>query len=527
LGSTSNRVDQMSDEVRSELILDALPDAVVAVAQDGSIIYANARLARMFGFGRDALIGRPIEVLVPDWIRDQHPKLRERYLDEPHQRPLGALELVGRRADGSEIPVDISLAVLQEGERTIVAAIVRETRDREAARRELEAVTEQLQAAQRLDSVGQLAGGIAHDFNNLLSVILNYASFAIRSLPEGDPIRADIEQVQFAGERAAALTHQLLLFSKREVARPEVIDLNTVVTELERLLRRSIGEQIRLVVSLAGNLRPVLADPHKLEQALLSLAVNARDAMPGGGTLELETANVTLDERSALQHPGSRPGEYVALTVTDDGMGMTPEVAAHAFEPFYSAKEHGSGLGLATVYGIVKQARGSVRLDTEPGKGTAVTILLPATRQVAPDRAAVTAGSSATLGGETILIVEDERAVLELTKRILTQAGYHVIAATTPEEAIEACQQTSRQIDLLLSDMVMPQISGIDLARRARDLQPNVRIAFMTGYSREFLERHAKLGDVIAIIEKPFSTDRLLSAVRSALDSMPVPLPPE
>ncbi len=509
-------------ESLSEHILRTLPDAVVVVADDGSIRYANARLEQLFGYDEGTLAGRQIEELVPETLGN-HSSLRERYFEDPHPRPPGVLELTGRRSTGEEFPVDISLSFIELGGQRLVTAVVREMQERIQVRRELEEVTEQLQVAQRLESIGQLAGGIAHDFNNLLSVILNYAGFAIRALPEGDQSREDVEQIYAAAERAAALTQQLLLFSRRGAAQPEVIDLNTVVTDMERLLRRSIGEQIRLVVSLAGNLHSVFADPHKLEQVLLNLAVNARDAMPGGGTLEIESANVLLDTDAAKAHPRIGPGDYVALTITDEGVGMAKEVAARAFEPFFSGEERGPGLGLATAHGIVTQAGGSITIRTEPGKGTAVTILLPATqKQVSPGPSVETLKAR---GGETVLVVEDDRAVLELTKRILSHAGYKVIDATSPEAALEACETASEHVDLLLSDMVMPQISGIDLARRIRELQPNVRIAFMTGYSRDFLERHANLGDAVALVEKPFTTERLLKAVRAALDAKPMPLP--
>jgi signal transduction histidine kinase/CheY-like chemotaxis protein len=390
---------------------------------------------------------------------------------------------------------------------------------------------EQLLQAQRLESLGQLAGGVAHDFNNLLGVILNFASFASEELEEagesdwaarGESARADLGQIIRAGERASGLTRQLLAFARREVMRPQVLDLDTAITAVEGMLRRTLGEHVELVISLAGDLRPVLADPGQLEQVLVNLAVNARDAMPGGGTLTIDTGNITVDAESIAGGSKSRQGQNVRLRVSDTGTGMPPEIIEHVFEPFFTTKEEGAGtgLGLPTVYGIVTQADGHIRISSEPGIGTTFTIMLPVTAEVpappAPEVPEVP--SRRTPKGETVLVVEDEAALREVTRRILTRNGYQVISAASGPEAIAIAAGHPGEIHLLVTDVVMPHMLGKEVAEKMRAVKPGIEVLYMSGYARPVLASQGRLDPNVALVEKPFSEADLLAMAGQVLD---------
>lgn len=378
-----------------------------------------------------------------------------------------------------------------------------------------------LHQSERLESVGQLAGGIAHDFNNLLAVILNYASFVTEELGDDHPARADVEEIRRAADRAAALTQQLLIFSRRERVKAEVLDLNEVVADTEKLLRRTLGEHIELVTAFAPDLSPIEADRGQLEQVLVNLAVNARDAMPDGGSLAVETSNAELAEELVTAGPPVPAGRYARITVTDTGSGMTPDVAQRVFEPFYTTKPKGSGtgLGLATVYGIVAQAGGHIDLYTEPGLGTAFKIYLPATESSVASPAE-SRGFEARRGrGETVLLVEDEPAVRRLTSRILSRHGYAVIEAEDPAEGLATFQSHEGELDLLLTDVVMPKMSGAELAERIKASQPNLATLYMSGYTDDFVARQGVVTDGVLLLEKPFSSEQLLAAVEAALES--------
>jgi signal transduction histidine kinase/CheY-like chemotaxis protein len=399
--------------------------------------------------------------------------------------------------------------------------------DREALERK-----ERLQAqAQRLESLGQLAGGVAHDFNNLLGVILNYVSFvsedvaAATALAGPDPARhleaasADLAEVKKAAERAAGLTHQLLVFARRDVIRPQVLDLDTVITAVEKMLRRTIGEHVELVTSLAGNLWPVLADPGQLEQVLVNLAVNARDAMPAGGTLTIDTGNVTVDADTIAGGSGARKGRNVRLRVSDTGTGMPPGVAQHVFEPFFTTKPDGggTGLGLATVYGILTQADGNIRIYSEPGIGTTFTITLPVTAEAATPIAVAVPYQRAPKG-ETVLVVEDEEALREVTKRIFTRNGYQVITAADGPEALRVAADHLGEIHLLVTDVVMPHMLGKEVAEKVRLIRPEIEVVFMSGYARGMLTSEGRLDPGVALVEKPFSEADLLAVAGQVLN---------
>jgi signal transduction histidine kinase len=387
---------------------------------------------------------------------------------------------------------------------------------------------EQLAQAQRLESLGQLAGGVAHDFNNLLAVILNYTAFAAEELTavtESDwaerceAARGDLEQISRAGQRAAGLTRQLLAFARREVVQPRVLDLDTVITAVEEMLRRTLGEHVELVTSLAGDLQPVLADPGQLEQVLVNLAVNARDAMPGGGTLTMDTSNITVDAESIAGGSKAPPGQNVRLRVSDTGTGMPPDVIEHAFEPFFTTKKDGggTGLGLATVYGILTQADGHIHIYSDPGGGTTFSIMLPATSQAATPKAAEMAYQR-TPRGETVLVVEDEAALREVTRRILARNGYRVITAASGPEALDIARDHQGEIHLLVTDVVMPHMLGKEVAERMRLIKPETEVLYMSGYARPVLASQGRLEPGMALVEKPFSAADLLAKAGQVLN---------
>ena len=379
---------------------------------------------------------------------------------------------------------------------------------------------EQFRQAQKMEAVGQLAGGIAHDFNNLLTAILGNTQLLLRDLPPGDAKRGDVEEIRKASERAASLTRQLLAYSRRQMLQPEVLDLNVVVAEMDKMLRRLIGEHIALEAGLTPDLGRVRADPNQIEQVIVNLAVNARDAMPDGGKLTIETANVDLDEAFAQAHLGSVPGSYAMLAVTDTGTGMDAAVRAHLFEPFFTTKEvgKGTGLGLATVYGIVKQSGGYISVYSEPGRGTSFKIYLPRIATPADEPAGPQKGGPAP-GSETVLVVEDEPAVLTLSRRALEAQGYVVLAASDPLAALRVVERHGGTIHLLLTDVVMPGLSGRELADRLTAQRPGIRVLYMSGYPGDAVVQHGTLPSGSAFLQKPFSPDGLARKVRDVLDA--------
>jgi PAS domain S-box-containing protein len=502
-----------------EQFLEFVPDAIVGVGGDGKIVLVNQQAEKLFGYPRDELAGQLVELLVPDRFREIHPRHRTNYFDEPRTRPMGAgIELFAVRRDGTEFPVEISLSSIElEGE-TIATAAIRDISERAESERE-KALQDQLDRARRLESVGQLAGGIAHDFNNILGVIMNYAEFVAEELGPDSSAREDVEEIRRAAERAAALTRQLLIFSRREVVKPEVLDLGALIADLENLLRRALGERVELTISFADGLRAVEADPSQIEQVLVNLAVNARDAMPEGGRLVIEAENVELDNEYTYMHPDTEAGLYIRLKVSDTGIGMDKETIEHVFEPFFTTKSDGTGLGLATVYGIVTAAGGRVDVYSEPEIGTTVKIHFPTTANGPKEREASDEADSVGRG-EVVLVVEDEPDVRRMAERILTKGGYSVIGTDQGGDAVEICSRDSQQIDLLLTDVIMPEMLGTELVEKVRSLRPKLKVVYMSGYSHEVLAPQA-LGrnGGSAFIEKPFSAQALRATVRELLDS--------
>ncbi|HEX3693512.1 MAG TPA: PAS domain S-box protein [Solirubrobacteraceae bacterium] len=517
-------------------MLEHAPDAFVGVGRDGLIVLVNSRVEALFGYERGELLARPVELLVPERMRSAHTGYRAGYFEEPRARPMGAgLELYARRRDGSEFPAEISLSSVEVGDTVIALAAIRdiservaETAERERLRQQADrvALKNRLHEAHRLESLGQLAGGIAHDFNNLLAVIINYTAFVAGEveramLNDGEErwgaTREDLAQIRLASERAAQLTHQLLAFARREVVQPEVVDVNVVVGDIEQMLRRTLGEHIDLQSALAEDLRAVLIDPGQLEQILVNLAVNARDAMPDGGLLRIDTANVQVDQGYAAARPELSPGPHVRLRVSDTGTGMPAEVLERVFDPFFTTKPpgQGTGLGLATVYGIIQQAGGRVQIYSEPDIGTTFTALLPATDR-RPTRSEESPEPNGTPGGETILLVEDEQALRDVTERILAGAGYRVLTAAGGPEALAAARE-HEQIDLLLTDVIMPQMSGPQLAEQLCGERRSLQVLFMSGFAQPIIDSTELLVDGVTLIEKPFSGPTLLAKIDQVL----------
>jgi len=516
-------------------LLEAAPDAMVCVDAGGRIAVVNAQAERLFGYGRDELIGQPVEMLVPDEARPVHPGHRAGYVADPAPRPMGAgMQLAGRRRDGTTFPAEISLSAIDTDEGILITAAVRDAterlesqaeRERLLTQAERDKLERQLHQSQRLESLGQLAGGVAHDFNNLLGVISNYAAFAgkqvARQVPAGQwqSISDDIEQVQMAAGRAAALTHQLLAFARQEVIQPRALNLNDIVAGVEQLLLRTLGEHVELITDLASDLPLVLADSGQIEQVLVNLAVNARDAMPGGGKLTIQTTSAQVGEPAAAQS-GLHPGPYVMLKVSDTGCGIPRDVLDRVFEPFFSTKPkgEGTGLGLATVYGIITQAGGNVRIYSERGIGTTLTAYLPVTSaetaHAAPAPAAAQPGS-----GQIVLVVEDEPALREVTRRMLADNGYQVTAVGGGPEALAALTHQLSRIDVLLTDVIMPQMQGKELAAKVLALHPGTRVVFMSGYTQGLLSAQGVLEPGIRLIEKPFSEATLLTKLHEVLSA--------
>jgi len=382
----------------------------------------------------------------------------------------------------------------------------------------------QLQQARRMEAIGRLAGGIAHDFNNLLTIIKGYTELALNRPRISPELRTDVERIEDASERASTLVRQLLAFSRRQVLQPKLLDLNSIVLGLDKLLRRLMDEDVRLITVTARDIGTIKADPAQMEQVIMNLVVNARDAMRKGGRLTIETANVDLDEAYASDHVTVKPGRYVMLAVSDTGMGMSRETVAHIFEPFYTTKEsgRGTGLGLSTVYGIVKQSGGYIWVYSELDRGSSFKVYLPRVEQAAETLAAIKPVSTEQKGSETILLVEDQPQVRELARMALLEKGYTVLATSNPEDAESACAKHASDIHLLLTDLIMPGISGRELATRLTARRPKMRVLYMSGYTFSIMaqatDQSGMLEDGMAFLQKPFTPSALTEKVREVLD---------
>jgi PAS domain S-box-containing protein len=471
-------------------LLAAAPEALVAIDPAGTIVYANEQACRLFGWERDELIGLDVEMLVPERLNPRHASAR--------------VELSARRQDGSEFPAEISLSTVESPSGTILlAAAIRDVSERIglAAERQRHALEAQREQSQRLESLGQLAGGVAHDFNNLLGVILNYSTLLIRQLAADPTAAADLEEIRAAAERGASLTRQLLAFARRDVAHPEFVDVTDAIRGLASMLKLTLGEHIALVLDLAPEPLVALADRHQLEQVLLNLAINARDAMPDGGTLTIAAIGAADGD-----------GAPITVRVVDTGHGMPADTLARAFEPFFTTKTRGrgSGLGLASVYGIVQQAGGDVSIESQVGVGTVVTVCLPRGAGGTDDEGSVTGAAAG--GAERVLLVEDEAALRVGTARLLVENGYLVTVASDGAEALELVGADAAAFDVVITDVAMPRMRGDQFARILAERHPDLTVIFMSGYDSGSTSLPGRL------LTKPFDEATLLLTMREALD---------
>ena len=505
---------QESEDRFLRLMRGAKDYALYMLDAAGNIASWNAGAERIEGYKAEEIIGQHLSTLYET-------------ADRAHAfQNLETAALVGRaeeeglrvRRDGSTFWASVVLSSIHDSAGGLVgfAKIIRDLTER----KNLEL---QLQQAQKLEAIGGLAAGVAHDFNNLLSVILSYSELIASDLKEGDPVRADLQEIQTAGLLAVTLTRRLLAFGRQQVLQPKVVDLCRIIVALEGMLRRLVGEEVEVVTEFAPECGKVLVDPGQMEQVVMNLVVNARDAMPEGGKLTIDAAEVLLDDDFAAEHLGVTAGPHVLLAVSDTGVGMDEATLARMFEPFFTTKElgKGTGLGLATVFGIVKQSGGIIQVLSEPNRGTTVNVYFPMVDRSALVRSSAPPPNNATLhGSETILLVEDDEQVRVLARTILRRYGYDVLDAQSGGDALLLCEQYSSPIHLLLTDVVMRRMSGRELAERLLKVRPHMRVLYMSGYTDDAVVRHGIFYSKVAFIQKPITPEPLVRKVREALDSM-------
>jgi PAS domain S-box-containing protein len=510
--------ERKAAEAERMLLMTAIEqsaEGIVITDATGTIRYVNPAFSRVSGYSREEALGKNPRLL-------KSGKQDEAYYRKLWTTILGGEiwqdEIVNRRSDGSLYIEEMTITPVrnQRGEITHFIAIKAEVTERKR-------LEQQLRQAQKMEAVGRLAGGVAHDFNNLLTIISGYGGLLLEHPGIIEPLRGYVNEIRNASGRAASLTRQLLAFSRQQVLAPRVLGLNAVVANIEKMLKRLIGEDVDLVTNLGESLWPVKADPGQLEQVLLNLAVNARDAMPNGGVLTITTANVEMDSASAQTHFPLSPGPYVLLAFNDTGIGMDAETQARIFDPFFTTKDKGkgTGLGLAMVYGIVKQSGGYIWVYSEVGKGTTFKIYLPRTAEEVDESGPGRSLVEAQQGTETLLLVEDEDAVRALVRNVLKERGYRVMEASRGQDALDLAEQYWGQIDLLVTDVVMPQMSGRELARRLANLRPQIKVLYISGYADNTVWYQGGLNSAVAFLQKPFSPEALAHKVREVLGGPP------
>jgi PAS domain S-box-containing protein len=491
---------------RQASLLDQAFDAVFVWERGAGITFWNRGAERMYGFSRSEAIGRVSHELLQTSASDGLERLLEGLALEGHRE----CELGHTRRDGKRITVESRMVQITEGEQCYVLEANRDVSERRL-------LEEQLRQSQKMEAIGRLAGGVAHDFNNLLGVILGCAELLVESV-DLSQVRRRAEEIEKAGQRAADLTRQLLAFSRKQMLEPKVIDLNAKVSKITDMLVRLVGEDIEIRTSLPPNLGKVRADPSQIEQILMNLVVNAREAMPNGGNITIETQNVDLDEAYAGSHSSVLPGSYVMIAVSDSGMGMDADISAHIFEPFFTTKATGTGLGLATVYGAVKQSGGNIWVYSEPGKGTTFKIYFPRVDGVVDGTGAAERYAVTPKGTETILLVEDSDSLRDVTREFLQMAGYNVVEAKDGKDALRVARTHEERIHLLLTDVVMPGMSGGELANEIKQIHPETRILFMSGYTSNAIVHRGVLDEELSLLTKPFTRSGLTQKVREMLN---------
>ena len=499
-------------EKRLQAILDNSPAIIFLKNTEGRYLYVNPQFARLTPLTREQILGKTdAEIFLPE----QAAAFRANDLKVLQAGVALEFEEVADQQDGPHTSIVSKFPLRNaEGKVYAICAIATDITERKS----LEA---QLRQSQKMEAIGQLAGGIAHDFNNLLTVINGYSELVLLSLPVEHPHCATFEQIRQAGEKASRLIRQLMAFSRQQVLQPKVLDLNAVVANIDTMLQRVIGEDIDLLTILSPGLASVKADPGQIEQVLMNLVLNARDAMPNGGRLTIETADVVLDTDYARTHVAVNPGRYVMLAVSDNGCGMDAETQARIFEPFFTTKDlgKGTGLGLSTVYGIVKQSGGNIGVYSEPGRGTTFRIYLPRIRKAPETVEPEEAREPLPRGSETILLVEDEAGVRTLAKTILQIQGYTVLDAAQGKDAFLLSGQHEGLIHLMVTDMVMPEMNGREVADRLKPLRPNMKVLFMSGFTDKAMVHNGELDPGIAFLQKPFTPQTLARKVREVLDA--------
>jgi len=502
---------QLSEQ-RYRLLAETAPIGILLTNEQGMVIDANTQALRMFGYDRGELIGQSIEMLLPERFRCSHEGQRSSYMKERHARPMAVgRELTARRKDGTEFAVEIALAPLATDDGVLVSSTIVDITERKK-------MEEQRRLSQRMEAIGKLSGGVAHDFNNLLAVILGCSDVLLDALPPDHPATRKIEMIRKAGASAVDLTRQLLAFSRQQMLQPRVLDLKETVERTQALLRRLIGENIEFTISLDPSLGRVKADPGQIEQVLLNLVINARDAMPQGGRLTIEACNVEMDDSYKGEHQVVIPGRYVVLGVQDTGCGMDRDTQARIFEPFYTTKElgKGTGLGLATVYGIVKQSGGYIWVYSELNQGTLFKVYLPRVDEsVQPAKKELEAVVLESC--KTILLAEDSVSLREMAREYLASLGYVVLEAASGREALQKAKEFDGPIHLLLTDVVMPEMSGPELARHVMALRPEIKVIFTSGYTNDAIARQGVLDPAVAFIQKPYRPKALALKIQEVL----------
>src|SRR5579883_1327576 len=497
---------------RTQAAVDRAREAIFWIRSDARLVYVNDAACESLGYTREELLRMKVMDFDPnvseavwekDWARSR--ELRSFVAETAH-----------RAKSGRTFPVEVAISFMQFKGEEYNCVYTRDISERKRAEEEKARLQSQLLHAQKLESVGRLAGGVAHDFNNMLSVILGYTELITKRLPPGDPLVADLQEIKKAACRSRDTTRQLLAFSRRQIITPRPVDLNELVANAQNTLLRLIGEDVELRFVAGRDLWQVVFDPSQLEQVLVNLIVNARDALSSTGTITIETSNLRVDEAFCRGHPEATPGEYVALSVTDDGVGIDADTLGHIFEPFFTTKGvgRGTGLGLATVYGAIKQNDGFIGVTSAPGRGSSFKLYIPRARSRTSE-ARVVAEPPATRGQGTVLVVEDDDMVRHLTSSMLQELGYTVLTAATPRTALSICEKPDQRIDVLLSDVVMPGMQGSELRDRARALRPNLPVLFMSGYTSDVVVHHGVVDEGVEFLQKPFTMSDLARSLRA------------